>query len=118
MFPIEGAPDCLHGWRDVLLVVDAGRLQRSVRLLSRGGDKDLHSSLEVVLIARHVANNRSVQRHRNLLSPVFKLEYQHLSLGLSDSLFHIAVCHGALRPEVPRVVSFAGSGKMCTSTAR
>src|SRR6516165_7756130 len=83
-------------------------LKCSVGLLD-SDDEDRRAWLEICPISHVVRDNWRIDRHEDFLFAVFVFQRQRPTLDGGADLLDIRVRHHALRPEIPRVVSFSGS---------
>src|SRR5262249_50761950 len=96
-------------WR-CAITADAPRttLERSIRQFDRD-DGDRGAGFEICLIPYVVNDDGRIGRHKNFLFAVFVFQCQRSTVDGGADLLDIRICHHALRPKIPRVVSFSGS---------
>src|SRR4029453_16671250 len=110
-------PTRSEGWR-CAITADTPRttLERSVGLLD-GDDEDFSAGLEICWVPPLEKDEGCFGRHQYFLFANFFFQRQHPAVDGGADLLDIRVRHRALRPGVPRVVSFSRSthsrGKEC-----
>src|SRR5262245_8153171 len=82
-------------------------LERSVGLFD-SDDEDLGAGLEICPVPQLVNDDGRIRRHGDFLFAILVLQRQRSTVGGGADLLDIRVRHRAMRPEIPRVVSFSG----------
>jgi hypothetical protein len=106
--PLRLGQSALHRRRDPVATDYDDRCKpRAITLLLPAGNEHIRSGLEIVLATGDKVDDFGVARDDNGLLAILVFDLQRVPLDLLHLLRDCSIGHGAIRHQVPRIVSFS-----------